>query len=66
MKSQNPPESNEAAQATRAARLRNLINEVKPGKPGTNNPRSVTNEAAAEAARKEKARDPDDEGAGSK
>lgn len=66
MSSQNAPESNEAAQAARAARLRNLINEVKPGKPGAKNPRDVTNEAAAEAARMGKARGKDDKGAGSK
>ncbi len=63
MSAQNEPESNEAA---RAARLREAINEAKRGKPGAKNPQGVTNEAAAEAARKGKARDKDDEGAGRK
>ena len=66
MSPQNEPESNEAAQAARAARLRKVINEAKRGKPGAKNPRDVTNEAAAEAARMGKARGKDDKGAGSK
>ena len=66
MSPQNEPDPNEAAQAARAARLREVINEAKRGKPGAKNPRGVTNEAAAEAARKGKARGKNDQDAGSK
>lgn len=66
MNAPSEPDPDEAAQAARAARLREAINEAKRGKPGAKNPRGVTNEAAAEAARKGKARGKDDEGAGSK
>jgi hypothetical protein len=50
------PEPDKAKQVERARRIREEIKNVKRGVPGPKTPRSFTDQAASEAARKQKPR----------